>query len=206
MGTSDQDLVRQATSGDRQALVGLLEEHAPAVCRRLAGKIPRRWQSVLSMDDVMQQTCADAFLSIGRFEPHGEGSFGAWLFTIAKRNLLNALEMLEAEKRGKGRRRIEPIGREDSFVALYDLLSAGLTTPSRHAAQSEACGMLEQAIQHLPETYRKAVQMYDIEGRPVEEVAQALKRSPGSVHMIRTRAHRRLQAIMGSMSKFFSTA
>ncbi len=206
MGSSDQDLLRQATSGDRQALVGLLEEHTPAVCQRLVGKIPQRWQAVLSVDDVMQQTCADAFLGIRRFVPRGEGSFAAWLSTIAKRNLLNALEMLEAEKRGKGRRRIEPIGREGSIIALYELLSAGATTPSRDAARKETCGTLEHAIQQLPETYRQAVEMYDIEGRSVEEVARALKRTPGAVHMIRARAHRRLQAIMGSASKYFSTA
>lgn len=206
MGNPDQNLLRQATSGDTQALVGLLEEHTPAVGQRLAGKIPQRWQPVLSVDDVMQQTCADAFLGIGRFVPQGERSFAAWLSTIAKRNLLNALEMLEAEKRGGGRQRMGPVGRDESLVELYELLSAGATTPSQHAARKDACGTLEHAIRQLPETYRRAVQMYDIEGRPVEEVARALQRTPGAVHMIRARAHSRLQVLMGSASKYFTTA
>ena len=205
MGSSDQDVLRQATCGDRQALVGLLEAHTPAVCQQLSGKIPRRWQAVLSVDDVMQQTCADAFLGIRRFVPRGGGSFAAWLSTIAKRNLLNALEMLEAEKRGGGRRRIGPVGRDESLVELYDLLSAGATTPSRHAARHEAHGALERAIRQLPEAYRRAVEMYDLEGRPIEEVAEALQRSPGAVHMVRARAHLRLRTVMGSASEYLTT-
>jgi DNA-directed RNA polymerase specialized sigma24 family protein len=44
--------------------------------------------------------------------------------------------------------------------------------------------------------------MYDLEGRPVQEVAQALGRSPGAVYMLRARAHRRLSEIMGTASRY----
>ena len=208
MERSEQELLKEAVGGNKRALVELLEEHTPTIYQQLADKISQRWQAVLSMDDVIQQTCADAVLSIRRFIPREGSSFGAWLFTIANRNLIHAIKMLETEKRGKGHRRIiphMPHGHENSFVALYELLSAGTSTPSGHVARGEACGLLKEAILQLPATYRQAVQMYDIEGQSAAEVARALKRSPGAIQMIRTRAHHRLQKIMGNISKYFST-
>ena len=205
MEKSEQDLLKEAVDGNKRALAKLLEAHTPAIYHQLVGKIPQRWQAVLSMDDVIQQTCADAVLSIRRFVPREESLFGAWLFTIASRNLNHAIKMLETEKRGKGLQRIVPHAHEKSFVTLYELLSAGGSTPSGHVARGEACGFLKEAILQLPATYRQTVQMYDIEGQSAAEVARALNRSPGAIHMIRTRAHRRLQKIMGNISKYFST-
>ncbi len=152
----------------------------------------------------MQQTCADAFLDISRFIPQGEGSFARWLATLADRNLLDALRMLEADKRGGARRRIEPVAGDDSLVALYELVTATTTSPSRLAARNEAKAAIEKAVQQLPETYRHAVVMYDLQDRPIQEVAEALKRSPGAVFMLRARAHRRLAELMGTASDFLS--
>ncbi len=205
MGSSSQNLLSQAASGDGRALADLLEEHTATVRRGLAGKIPRRWQSVLSLDDVLQQTYIDAFLNISRFDPEGEASFASWLASLAKYNLVDALRMLETDKRGGSYRRVQPESDDDSFVALYDLLSAVGTTPSQGAARGEARTALEQAIVQLPKVYRQVVQMYDLEGRPAEEVARALNRSPGAVYMVRVRAHRRLCDLMGRPSKYFSS-
>ena len=207
LASSDHDLLTQASSGNTQALKELIEEHAPVVRRWLAGKIPDRWRSVLSVDDVMQQTYTDAFVDIGRFVPVGEDSFGAWLMSLAKCNLVDALRMLEAEKRGEGHRRLASPDGADSCMSLYELLVATSSTPSRHAARDEALAALEFALDQLPDTYRRVVQMYDLEDRPVEEVARVLQRSSGAVFMIRHRAHRRLRTIIGgSASKYFSAA
>ena len=206
MGSSGDDSLRQAASGDRDALRQLLQEHGPGVRRQLHGKIPRHWQAVLSVDDVMQQTYTDVFLNLDRFVPQGDGSLAAWILKIANRNLIDALRILEADKRGKDRRRTQPGTREESFVALCEVLSAGGSTPSRHVARSEAHAALERAIQELPDAYRQVVQMFDLDGRPMEDVARALNRSPGAAYMIRGRAHRRLGELMGTPSKYFSTA
>ena len=130
-------------------------------------------------------------------------AFESWLATIAKHNLLNAIQMLEAEKRGGKRRRIEA-DRDDSYVALYELLGCTTTTPSRAAARREAHDALRGAIEKLPDDHRQVVQMYDLEGRPVQEVAAAMNRSPGAVFMIRARAHRTLGRLMGTASKYLT--
>ena len=100
MADAEEDLADRAMLGDREALEELLELHGPVIRRGLVGAIDVRWRSLLSVDDVMQQTYLDAFLGIHRFVPRGVESFGAWLETLAKCNLLDAVRMLTADKRG----------------------------------------------------------------------------------------------------------
>ena len=48
------------------------------------------------------------------------------------------------------------------------------------------------------------MRLYDLECQPPQQVAEALGRSVGAVHMLRARAHDRLRELLGSASKFFS--
>ena len=187
------------------ALTRLLAEHGPAVYRQIAAKIPPQWQALLSADDVMQQACADAFLHFDSFTSVGGGSFRAWLATIADRNRISALRMLEAEKRGGSHRKIELRSPDDSLMALYELLSATTSTPSRRAARAEACAAVRRALETLSAEYRQVVESYDLRGDPIEEVARAMKRSKGAVYMMRARAHQRLAETLGSASAYLTS-
>ena len=204
MGSSGDSLLAQACGGSREALGRLLEEHAAPLRTHLAGRIPLRWQALLSPDDVLQQTFTDAFLCIDQLVSRAEPSFAAWLHRIADNNLASALTMLETQKRGGDRRRIEPSD-HDSLAELYELVAARQSTPSRHAARNEARTALERAIDQLPDDYRRVVRMFDLEGRPAAEVAEALGRSPGAMYMIRARAHRWLGELLGSASRLLTT-
>ncbi|UCE61329.1 MAG: sigma-70 family RNA polymerase sigma factor [Phycisphaerales bacterium] len=204
MASSADDLLTRATDGDADALAILLERHGQAVRRTLEGKISARWQSVLSEDDVMQQTYADAFQDIGSFVPQGDGSFVAWLTKIANRNLLDGVKMLEREKRGGKRRRVEARSSDGSYVALYELVGRTSSTPSQHAARDEAKDVLGEAIRKLPTAYREVVRLYDLDGQPVQNVADALGRSCGAVFMLRARAHAHLRELMGAASDYLS--
>jgi len=206
VGSSECNLLGEAAQGRDEALERLLEEHTPMLRRRLAGKIPRRWQAVLSVDDLVQQTYIDAFLNIEGFSGQDSGTFAAWLHTIARRNLVSTLRMLDADKRGGDRCQIAGPGDDDSFIALYELIGASQTTPSRCAARDEARTALEHALEQLPVEYGQAVRMYDLEGCSIDEVAAELHRSQGAVHMVRARAHRRLRELLGTASRYFSNA
>jgi len=204
VSSSHDELLKSAIGNDRAALGELLERHGPEVRRRLRGKIPRRWRSLLTYDDVMQQAYFDAMVDIGKFQPRGAGSFIDWLTTLARHNLLDAVEALKAAKRGGKRQRIQPRSEEESLAAFFEQLSSGVSTPSQRAARKEALACLRRAIDQLPQDWRAVVEAYDLKNLPVDEVAGALARTPGSVFMLRKRAHRRLREIMGATSQYFS--
>lgn len=204
MDPEEAQVIRRAVAGDRDALAQLLKQHREAIAPMLAGRIPPRWQAVLTVEDVLQQTYVDVFLDIGRFDLERDGSFRGWLMTLAKRNLLDALRMLGTEKRGKNWRRVEAGSADESFVALYERLTDTGGTPSRQVAAREVRARLEHALELLPPTYRSVVEMCDLEGRPVQDVAASLKRTPGAVYMLRARAHRELAELLGTPSQFFS--
>ena len=204
MPGSDEELVAQAKDGDRDALAELFERHGPAARGTVVGHIPRRWRSLLSEDEVMQQTYMDAAHTIGKFDYRGDGSLAAWLARLAKCNLLDAIKALAATKRGGDRQRIEQLPGNSTAMALYELLATTSSTPSRHAARDEATGILQEALGQLPRNQRRVIQLYDIEGKSIGEVAAELNRSEGAAFMLRARAHDRLREVLGSPSEYFT--
>ena len=204
MSATIDPVLQKAIKGDRQALMEVLERAAPAARQVLRGAIPRRWQALLSADDVMQQTFTDAFLGIQRFVPRGEGSFSGWLVTLARRNLLDAIRQLEAQKRGGDVRQFKPRTAEESLAMLYEWVSGTGTSPSRVAAKGEAVDALKRSIQLLPPAYRQVITLYDLECRSIDEVSTAMERSSGAVYMLRARAHEQLREIMGGGGQYLT--
>ena len=92
----------------------------------------------------------------------------------------------------------------DRAVWKHRAAAAVTATPSRIAARGEARKILDSALVMLPPDYGTVIHLYDLEGRTASEVAERMGRSEGAVYMVRTRAHERLRAILGSSSRFFS--
>lgn len=198
------DLVARAVAGEADALSALLETYGPQVEQQL--RVGRPWQAMLEAGDVMQVTYLEAFLQIGRFRPEQAEAFPAWLRRIADNNLRDAIRGLDRQKQLPPSRRIELAPGDESFVGLYDLLAASSTTPSRVMAQKDVRRVLEAALEKLPADYSQTVRLYDLEGRSIDEVAAALKRSAGAVHMMRARAHERLGELLDTAAVWFGSS
>lgn len=185
-----------ACRGDRTALEALLARYDSAVRAALRGAIHPRYQALVALDDVMQQAYTDAFLAITRFSGSDEERFIAWLTTLARRNLIDTIRLLEADKRAP---------RDGNILGASRLgdLSAD-TTPSRIMAGAEASAELRAAIAQLPTVYRTVIEQVDLAGRDAGQVAAELGRSRGAIHMLRARAHRMLAELLGSASQFVS--
>jgi len=198
------DDLQRAKQRDEQGLAALLSRCAGPLRRAVEADLPRRHAGALSADDILQQTYIDAFLGIDRFRGEDEAAFAAWLRSIARRNLIDAVRHLDAERRGGGRRRVPP-AREDSCVDLVERLVTR-TTVSRAISRREAAAALERALASLPGAYREVVSGYDLAGRPMEEVARELGRSPGAAYLLRLRAHAMLRRLLGGTTGFFSAS
>lgn len=200
--SSQQELVAEAVGGDGDALSALLARFGPSVEQGL--RIGRQWQNVIDGSDVMQVTYLEAFLQIQSFRPDNADSFEAWLRRIAENNLRDAIRGLERQKQLPPSRRIhDSAAREESYVGLYEQLAATSSTPSRTVGRQDVRRLIESAIDKLPPDYSRTVRMYDLEGRSIGEVAEAMGRSTGAVHMMRVRAHERLAELLETASIWF---
>jgi RNA polymerase sigma factor (sigma-70 family) len=159
---------------------------------------------VLDSDDVLQVTCMEAFLDIGRFSGHDSIAFFGWLLRIAQNNIRDAIRSLDREKREPRKRRVAVPHAADSYASLLANLAGTDTTPSGVVAREEMTAALQAAIGKLPEHYQKVVQRIDLEGCSTKAVATEIGRSLGAVHMLRQRAHDHLARLMGDSTKFFS--
>ncbi len=208
---SESELIRRATAGDAGALSDLLARASGELRRRLQGSIATHWRSVLDDDDIMQVTFLEAFLQIRRFTPTKPGHDGAamegflaWLTTIAKNNLRDAVRGLERDKRPDPRKRVVAGAGTETHVSLVEMLGVHSATPSRLAAAHEIAAAVESGLNHLPPDYARVLRLYDLQGHSIEQVCEELGRRSGAVYMLRARAHDRLREILGSSSNFFS--
>jgi RNA polymerase sigma factor (sigma-70 family) len=204
MADADSILLQQAVEGDVVALRSLLERFGGDVRKRIEGRIESRWRSVLDADDVMQVAYLEAFLHIDQLTSRDIASFVSWLSRIAENALRDATRSLARQKRPNPARRVIIPAGADSYAGLLDCLGVTSATPSREASRSDASALLNAAIARLPDDYQAVVRFYDLEGRPVADVAAAMGRSQGAVHMLRARAHDRLRFELGNASQFFS--
>lgn len=103
------------------------------------------------VDDATQDTLVSMTRSIGSFT--GEASFVTWLFTIAKRRAADHL---------RRRRAAQPLDPDDvgEAVRMSSLIATRAT--------------VRALVAQLPEHYRRAVELRDIERRPYGELATML--------------------------------
>jgi RNA polymerase sigma-70 factor (ECF subfamily) len=204
MAAVDPALLNKAVEGDTAALRMLLEHFGGDVRRRISGRIDKRWRASLDEDDVMQVTYLEAFLHVDQLTARDGAAFLTWLTRIAENAIRDAVRGLSRQKRPDPARRLVAPQGVDSYVGLLDCLGVHTATPSREAARRDAAAILESAVAKLPEDYRTAVRLYDLEGRSVADVAARMSRSVGAVHMLRARAHDRLRHDLGAASQFFT--
>lgn len=197
-------LLRRAAEGDVDALRSLLETYGPQVWSTIHADIGSRHRSMLDADDVMQVTYMEAFLQVDRLHARDTTAFLGWLRSIARNNLRDAVKELERKKRPDPARRVQAPPGADSYVALVEMLGATTATPSRHVARQEAADAIESTLRRLPPDYATVIQLYDLEGRPIAEVATEMGRSSGAVHMLRARAHDQLRSMLGTETNFFT--
>ena len=190
-----QILIDQAREGNDQSVRRLLVLYHPRLRARLLKQMDPTMRSKIEPDDILQQTYLEAFRAIESFTYQGPDSFLRWMYAILERKLIDEHRAMRAERRDVRRevKQAPAVNTERSYVDLMARLMADAGTPSQEVRKDEAFGVLSACIATLPDHYREVIQMRFIEGRPVAEVAKALDRSIGSIHMICHRALRQLR-------------
>ena len=186
---SDEALAARAAAGDDSAFETLVGRYQARVYR-----LACRLTSDTAAPDVLQET----FLQVYRHLPsfRGESQFGTWLYRIAS----NAALM---HRRASARRPAESL---DVFLPRFDAEGKHAATPAELQVASSADELLDRqflaekardAITRLPDLYRDAFVLRDLEEMSTSDVAQTLGVEPATV---RQRVHRARLMMRGYLS------
>jgi RNA polymerase sigma-70 factor (ECF subfamily) len=201
------ELVRRAVAGDTEALERLLLFHGEAVANHIRPKLAGPMQSVLSVEDILQETYFRAFQQIERFEPKTDQSFLAWLKTIAESRIIDAIKHQRRKKRGGEMRRVDGAANvfHTTVAELMNVLADGSDrSPSKLVATDEAVQAMQVAIASLPAEQRQAVLLRYFGQKSLDEAGAEMDRSPEAVRGLLRRAKQALRARMQRTSLWLS--
>lgn len=175
--TDDQLLL--ATPKDPDAFAAFYRRHAHAI----AGYFLRRTRSPEIAADLTAETFAAALQQCRRFDPD-RGAAVAWLYGIARRNLIDAAERGHVEDRARRRMRVPRMDLDDEALERVEAVAS-----SAHVAKHVA-----DLLDALPEAQREAIEARVIHGRDYSEIATAAKASETAIRQRVSRGLARLRS------------
>jgi len=133
-------------------------------------------------EDVLQDVAIEAMHSWHTLE--SAENAGAWLVTLARRRVARILR----DQVGVAAR--DP--RRERAIKTELPLSDRRTGPVTAADRKDQLGLLDEALQRLSDDHREVILLTRIEGLPAKEVAERMGRSENAVHLLLSRALKRL--------------
>jgi RNA polymerase sigma-70 factor (ECF subfamily) len=184
------------------ALQKALLARAPELRAYLTRKIPVNLQGVIAEDDVLQELWIAAFRGLPNFRPDGPGALDRWLTTLAQRILIDHVKARQAAKRGGPHAILQ--ASIDNLSSVLLRFASSRRPPSGEAALAEAIHAVKNAMDSLPGAWRQVISLRYIEGKSVDEIAKALKKTRYAVDGLLFRARRELRERLGKAADYLS--
>ena len=168
------DLVRRCQAGDSDAFEALYRQHSP----RIYSLACRMTGSRQEGEDLLQEIFLQVHRKLDSFR--GDATLGTWLYRLAMNHCLDFVRSRQARMKAvtealeeDGSR--EPAAPRETPVARLDL---------------------ERAVQQLPDGYRAAFVLHDIEGLDHKQIANMLGISEGTSRSQVFKARMKLRALL----------
>jgi RNA polymerase sigma-70 factor (ECF subfamily) len=181
-----------ARAGSREALGRLLSQYHCYLLHVARREMARDLQPKGGASDLVQDTFLEAQRFFDRFEGHSGVELRAWLRCL----LLHRTAKVGRQFRITQKRRLAREVRLDSAGARFApeaLPAAAAPSPSAHLLAEERQELVRQALDRLPDDYRRVMRLRYLQEMTFEEIGREMRRSADAVRMLWARALERLK-------------
>ena len=185
VGSSDEELVRRARDGDREAFRELVERYQRKIGSLALGMLRDREDAL----DVVQEAFTKAYQSLDRFK--GDAGFYTWVYRIAMNLCIDHQRRGAKAPQPLSEHRTVDGDREDRLGTVPDVSEHG--DPYRRARDAEIAQGVSRAIGELTPEHRAVIVLREVEGLSYEEISQVLDCPKGTVMSRLHYARRQLQ-------------
>lgn len=186
--SSELALLERAKQGDQTALGEIIAAHQGRVYHvalRMCGNVE-------DAEETLQETFLSALKALPRFE--GRSQLATWLYRIASNACLSRRRRDASQPETLSVDESDEANGEDNLTPRFFIDWSH--APEDELLTAELQGVMAEAIKELPPTLRIVFIWRDLEGLSIEETAEVLGLSPGTVKVRLHRARLKLRELL----------
>ena len=175
--SEDAKLIHEALGGDQAAFKRLMRKYHDSIYHLIYRIVHNKEQ----VEDLIQETFVKAFASLKSFNE--EYAFSTWLYKIATNSSIDYIRKRKLETFSID----TPFGLGESDYTFE--LPDSTYSPDREIIRRQRMKLIEEAINKLPEKYKRVILLRHSEERDYADIARILKLPIGTVkaHIFRAR-------------------
>lgn len=171
------NLVEQAQNGNKDAFGTLYDHFFDSIYRYATFRLPAE-----IAEDITADIFIKAWEKLHSYQLQKNVPFGAWIFRIARNTVIDTY-----------RKQKSTVPMEETIIDEDELNRAEAKIKQAHLLTT-----LRTSMERLPTKYRDVLQLSYLADMPNAHIAKVLKKSEGSVRILKFRALKKLEALLPS--------